>query len=258
MPSPDLPLPTSPEDATPRPDDLDAEPTEATGDEPTDAESSPESEETTAETDEPTAVLRRAEPSESRREDSTLVASALAGNQLAFRRLMRKYTGAIHHLVFRMISDKQEVEDLVQEAFVKAFNALASFNDEYAFSTWLYKIATNHCIDHLRRRKLPTFSLDKPIQTREGEMEVEVADPDGKAPDEVLVAGEQTAILQSAVTALPEKYRRVIVMRHQEEKTYEEIAEELDLPLGTVKAHIFRAREALYKSLRDRRQQFQF
>ncbi len=191
-------------------------------------------------------------PSESSEQDRTLVEQALAGNERAFRILMQKYDKALHHHIYRMVRTKGEVEDLVQESFIKAFSALTSYSSDYAFSTWLYKIATNHTIDYLRKKKLPTFSIDKPILTKDGNLEYEVPDITYR-PDRHVVADQRRALIQQAIDSLPEKYHRVIVLRHQQEKSYEEIAQELDLPLGTVKAHIFRARKLLYKYLRGKK-----
>ncbi len=191
-------------------------------------------------------------PSESSEQDRTLVEQALEGNERAFRILMQKYDKALHHHIYRMVPTKGEVEDLVQESFIKAFSALTSYSSDYAFSTWLYKIATNHTIDYLRKKKLPTFSIDKPILTKDGNLEYEVPDITYR-PDRHVVADQRRALIQQAIDSLPEKYHRVIVLRHQQEKSYEEIAQELDLPLGTVKAHIFRARKLLYKYLRGKR-----
>ena len=188
---------------------------------------------------------------QSRIEDKQLIADAIAGKQDAYKRLMKKYHNAIYHLIIRMVGNNDDVEDLTQEAFVKAFHSLSSFNDEFAFSTWLYKIATNNCIDYLRKRKLKTFSIDRPISSQDGDQQYEIPD-DSHTPDTDILQDQQTSTIQYAIDHLPEKYRVVIIMRHQEEKSYEEIAEELDLPLGTVKAHIFRAREMLYKSLRGK------
>lgn len=188
---------------------------------------------------------------ESRAEDKRLIEAALNSDQEAFARLMNKYKDSIMNLIYRMINRQQEVEDLTQEAFIKAFNALHTFNDEFAFSTWLYKIATNNCIDYLRKRKLHTFSIDKPLQSGDGEYQYEIPDH-SFIPDKGIIARQQSMTIQEAIDALPEKYRRVIRMRHIEEKNYEDIADELNLPLGTVKAHIFRAREMLNKFLRGK------
>ncbi len=192
-------------------------------------------------------------PSKSSTEDRELVERALSGDQAAYQALMDKYQRALYHHVLRVVRTKQEVDDLVQEAFIKAFSALGSYSTQYAFSTWLYKIATNHAIDFLRKKKLQTFSIDNPIKTKDGEIEFELPDTTYR-PDRHIVTDQRNALIQEAIDALPEKYYRVIVMRHQQEKAYEEIATELDLPLGTVKAHIFRARVLLNKYLRDKRE----
>ena len=182
---------------------------------------------------------------DSRAEDHEIIQQALRGDDLAFKRLMGKYHDAIFNFIHRMIRNREQVEDLTQEAFIKAFSSLKSFNEEYAFSTWLYKIATNNCIDYIRKRKLQMYSIDKPIEAKELPDDTYRADKD-------IISGQRALLLRSAIEQLPEKYRRVIELRHTEEKSYEEIAKALDLPIGTVKAHIFRARELLYKQLRNR------
>ena len=191
-------------------------------------------------------------PSVSSEQDRALVARALEGDQSAYQALMEKYRGALHRHIARMVRSKEEIDDLVQECFIKAFSALKSYSTDYAFSTWLYKIATNHTIDFLRKKKLQTLSIDRPIQTKDGELEYELPDLTYR-PDRHIVADQRRKLIQEAIDTLPPKYNRVIVMRHQQEKSYEEIALALDLPLGTVKAHIFRARALLYKYLRDKR-----
>lgn len=188
---------------------------------------------------------------ESRKEDSMLIQNALKGDQKAFRKLRLKYYTSIFKLVSRMIHNREEVEDLTQEAFIKAFTSLASFNEEYSFSTWLYKIATNNAIDHVRKRKLQTFSINKPIESEESDYSFELPDTEPE-PDQEMIAAQRKKMLDDAMDSLPVKYRQVILMRHVDEKEYQEIAKTLKLPLGTVKAHIFRARELLYKQLRDK------
>jgi RNA polymerase sigma-70 factor (ECF subfamily) len=164
---------------------------------------------------------------------------------------MTKYHDAIANFIGRMVHDRAQVEDLTQEAFIKAFASLRTFNDEFAFSTWLYKIATNNSIDHIRKKKLQMYSIDKPVEAPDSEYTFELPDDTYEA-DREIIADQRARMLQEAIAALPEKYRRVIQLRHVEERTYEEIAKSLKLPIGTVKAHIFRARELLYKSLRTR------
>ncbi len=192
------------------------------------------------------------QPSQSSEQDRLLVARALEGDQGAYQELMDKYRGALARHVQRMVRRQGDVEDLVQECFIKAFSALTSYSSSFAFSTWLYRIATNHTIDFLRKKKLRTMSIDQPILTKDGEVEFELPDSSYR-PDRHIVEDQRNALIREAIEQLPEKYHRVIVMRHQQEKSYEEIAAELDLPLGTVKAHIFRARALLYKHLRDKR-----
>ncbi|MDE3057757.1 MAG: sigma-70 family RNA polymerase sigma factor [Bacteroidota bacterium] len=192
---------------------------------------------------------------ESRLEDSRLIAAALNGDQTAYRAIEKKYHDQVFNLLYRMIHKKDEVEDLTQEAFIKAFASLASFNEEFAFSTWLFKIASNNCIDFLRKRKLQTFSIDKPIESKEGDVTFEIPDSTYE-PDRDLIALQRTKFLEQAIQSLPPKYRTVIIMRHSEEKDYQEIARALHLPIGTVKAHIFRAREMLYKALRKKFQNY--
>jgi len=188
---------------------------------------------------------------DSRQEDSQLIRRALRGDDAAYKRLMTKYHDAIANFIGRMVHDRAQVEDLTQEAFIKAFASLRTFNDEFAFSTWLYKIATNNSIDHIRKKKLQMYSIDKPVEAPDSEYTFELPDDTYEA-DREIIADQRARMLQEAIAALPEKYRRVIQLRHVEERTYEEIAKSLKLPIGTVKAHIFRARELLYKSLRTR------
>lgn len=188
---------------------------------------------------------------ESRSEDARIIQAALKGDDKAYKLLMNKYHDAIFSFVFRMIHDREQVEDLTQEAFIKAFASLRSFNEEYAFSTWLYKIATNNSIDYIRKRKLQTFSIDKPIESKESEYSFEISDDSYEA-DKEMISDQRSVLLNKAIATLPEKYRKVIQLRHVDEKSYEEIADQLHLPIGTVKAHIFRARELLYKQLRKK------
>jgi RNA polymerase sigma factor (sigma-70 family) len=186
---------------------------------------------------------------DSRSEDSQLIKDALAGDDAAYTRLMKKYHDAIFSFIFRMVHDREQVEDLTQEAFIKAFASLKNFNEEFAFSTWLYKIATNNSIDFIRKRKLQMYSIDKPIESKDSDYTFELPDDSYEA-DKELISDQRTVLLKKAIDQLPEKYRRVIMLRHSDERSYEEIAEMLKLPIGTVKAHIFRARELLYKQLR--------
>ncbi len=181
--------------------------------------------------------------------DRQLIRLATEGNPQALEELVRRYRGLIFNLIFRMVGNREEAEDLVQETFVKAFRSLHSFNDEFAFSTWLYKIASNHTIDLLRRKRLQLLSLDEPVRTREGEVSREYPDENFN-PERSLITSESTQIIFNAIEALPEKYRIIITLRHKEEKSYEEISRILKVPIGTVKARLFRARELLREKLK--------
>jgi RNA polymerase sigma-70 factor (ECF subfamily) len=175
---------------------------------------------------------------------------AREGDQKAFETLLKKYRNLVYHVMIKMVRNPQEAEDLSQEAFIKAFNALSSFNEEFAFSTWLMKIATNNCIDYLRKKKLRTYSIDEPIQYKEEQVQIELPDHN-PTPEKTLLNEERRKLINDAIQSLPPRYRHVIVLRHQEEKSYEDIAEILKLPLGTVKARIFRAREMLNKKIKN-------
>ncbi|MCU0330359.1 MAG: sigma-70 family RNA polymerase sigma factor [Candidatus Kapabacteria bacterium] len=182
-------------------------------------------------------------------EDETIIRDVLAGNINAFALLERKYRRIVSFLIRKMIRNDEDVEDLVQDTFVKAYAALPSFQFEYPFSRWLYKIASNRCIDHLRKRRFHQVSLDEPISTRDGG-DLYMDPPDREqTPDVALLARERFTLLKEALETMPDKYREVIRLRHEEELEYQEIADRLHQPLGTVKAHLFRARKLLYKKL---------
>lgn len=197
----------------------------------------------------PPVDLKEQRRLDSRAEDSQIIQDALRGDDLAYKKLMKKYHDAIFNFIYRMVHDREQVEDLTQEAFIKAFSSLKSFNEEYAFSTWLYKIATNNSIDYIRKRKLQMYSIDKPVESRDSDFSFELPD-ETYEPDREIISDQRAVLLNQAISRLPEKYQQVIRLRHQEERSYEEIAKMLKLPIGTVKAHIFRARELLYKQLR--------
>jgi RNA polymerase sigma-70 factor (ECF subfamily) len=187
---------------------------------------------------------------EKRKEDKNLIEKALSGDEKAYESLLNKYRNLVFSIMYKMVRNPQEAEDLTQEAFMKAFNSLESFNEEYAFSTWLMKIASNNCIDYLRKRKLKTYSIHDQIQYKDEKIEIELPDQE-PTPEKFILQTERKNMIEDAINELPERYRYVIILRHKEEKSYEEISEILNLPLGTVKAQIFRAREILNKKLRS-------
>lgn len=198
--------------------------------------------------------ITRKDASESSLEDDQFVKRAISGDQDAFKLLMKKYQTPLYYHIIKMVKNHEQVEDIIQESFVKAFSNLNSYNTNYAFSTWLYRITTNHTIDYLRKKKLQTTSINEPVRAKDGEMQFQIV---GNAEtDRKIIRKERKKIVSDAIENLPEKYREVIQMRHLEEMSYQEISKELELPLGTVKAHIFRAREMLYKALIDRKDKF--
>jgi RNA polymerase sigma factor (sigma-70 family) len=182
-------------------------------------------------------------------DDQILIKKALAGNEGAFRILLERYKDAVNRIVVKIVHNPDEAQDLVQETFMKAFGSLSSYKCEYRFTTWLYKIAANNCIDYLRKKRLVSVSLDRPLETKDGEVTIELADFTYN-PEKDLASRQRSLSIDAAIDSLPPKYREVIVYRHKRDKSYDEIAEILGIPVGTVKARIFRARELLKKKLR--------
>ena len=172
------------------------------------------------------------------------------GERSAEEILVDRFYPRIYAIALVRIRDSEAARDLAQETFVKVFNALNTFDRSYTFSTWLYKIARNTCIDHFRRAKIETYSLDAPLKTRDGEMEREFQSPI-ETPERFLLLKERGRLIREAIDGLPDKYREVIHLRHTSELSYEVIADRLNVPLGTVKARLFRARELLKKRLKS-------
>lgn len=193
--------------------------------------------------------------SDQSQQDREWAQRAKEGNEVAYQKIVDRYRKSLHYYISKMVRDQKVVEDLVQETFMKAFDNISSYSTDYAFSTWLYRIAKNHTIDYLRKKKLNTLSIDEPVQTKEGEMQMELPDKKEET-DRDVIRKQRKKIIQQAIDNLPDKYQSVIKLRHMQEKSYQEISDELDLPLGTVKAHIYRARELLYKALKDKRDAF--
>jgi len=186
---------------------------------------------------------------EQKRNVQELIEKALAGDQGAFTQLLNRHKRLAYQLAVGIVKNPTLADDLVQESFIKAFAALHRYNPQYAFTTWLCKIVTNHCLDHLRRKKIQAYSLDEPIESRSGTIKREIPDW-SRNPEWLLLRKQRTLSIDQAIDSLPARYRRVIVLRHKEDRSYEDIADILNIPLGTVKAQIFRARELLKKKLK--------
>ncbi len=184
--------------------------------------------------------------------DREVVALAREGREAAYRELVRRYERPVFSLIYRMVRDRALAEDLAQDAFIKVLNALESYRPEFKFSSWIFKIANNVAIDQLRRREVDTLSLDGAPDARTQE-EIEAtalqAADRSESPLAELQARELGSQIEQAIARLRPEYRACILLRHVEGRSYEEIAEALDLPLGTVKTYIHRARNELREHL---------
>lgn len=189
--------------------------------------------------------------------DLLLIDKALnKGDQRAYSTLMSKYRDPIFFMLLEKISDKELAKELTIEALGKAFNKLHLYSPTFAFSTWLFTIARNNAIDYLRKKKLPTFSIDELRKTDEGgEMSFDVEDT-GLNPENFLLKKQRLQIIRKIVSSLEPKYRRLVRLRYFKEYSYQEIADELDMPVGTVKAQLFRSREQLFTLLNGKQNQF--
>ncbi len=189
--------------------------------------------------------------------DQDVVLEARNGRQAAYRELVRRYERPIFSLIYRMVRNREQAEDLSQETFVKALNAIESYRPEYKFSSWIFKIANNVAIDHLRRRELETLSLDGSPHALTPEAiqasALQLGDRQETALEE-LEAKELGGEIERAIAGLRPEYRTCILLRHVEGRPYEEIATMLGLPLGTVKTYIHRARGELRQALAHLRQ----
>jgi len=190
--------------------------------------------------------------------DADVVVLAQKGREPAFRELIRRYERPVFSLIVRMVRDSATAEDLAQDAFIKVLNHLDRYRPEFKFSSWLFKIANNIAIDHLRRRQLDTVSMDgSPNASTATEIEasrIELADG-AESPLDELAARELGSIIELAIAQLRPEYRNCIMLRHVEGRSYEEIAATLDLPLGTVKTYIHRARHQLREALEHLREE---
>lgn len=185
-------------------------------------------------------------------DDRQVVVLACKGREPAFRELLTRYEKPIFSLVFRMVRDRALAEDIAQEAFVKAFHALGSYDPQYKFSSWLFKIANNLSIDHLRKKQLPTVSVHGSPHARSDqeamESRITVTDP-AETPEEYTQNRQLGTRIEDAIGHLRPEYRTAILLRHVEGHSYEEVAEIMGIPLGTVKTFIHRGRSELKERL---------
>jgi RNA polymerase sigma factor (sigma-70 family) len=184
--------------------------------------------------------------SEKAKHDYMLILRATKdSDQKAYAELMERYRDSIFHLCRKMVFNDDDADDLTIETFGKAFQRLKQYTPAFAFSTWLFKIASNHCIDFIRKKRINALSLDRGLDTEEGgKIQITIKD---EAPDpiETLEKKQRVEKMRLVVSELKPRYRRLVELRYFEEYSYDEIASELDLPLGTVKAQLYRARDIL-------------
>jgi RNA polymerase sigma factor (sigma-70 family) len=182
-------------------------------------------------------------------DDFALVNAAIDGNEKAYTLLMSRYRHSVYHAMFKMVNNRDDADDLTIEAFGKAFRKLPSYAPNYAFSTWLFKIAINNCIDHIRKKRLQTLSIDDPIDAYSDHDFSHNIQSYAPNPEETMIQEQKSAMIRKLIEKLNVKYRMMIELRYFEELSYEEIATELNIPLGTVKAQLFRAKEILHTQL---------
>ena len=189
--------------------------------------------------------------SEKAQKDYELVLRATKNkDQQAFSDLMDKYKDPIYYMLLKMVNNNDDAEDLTLEAFGKAFNRLNQYTPNFAFSTWLFKIATNNCIDFLRKKKKNVMSIDNRVSNNDGEEYMFEIKSDGMTPEQIAMNEQKIQLMRQYVKKLKPRYEILVEMRYFKEMSYEEISVELNLPLGTVKAQLFRAREFLYNIMK--------
>ncbi len=175
------------------------------------------------------------------------------GDEQAYAMLLDRYNKSVYHMVLKMVRNVDDAEDLTIEAFAKAFKNLHRFKKDYTFSTWLFRIATNNAIDFIRKKRLNTMSLNTSFTDDNGEA-VSIDVKDGNLnPQEEAIKSQKIELIQMFVTKLPAKYQRLVRLRYFQELSYDEIAKELEAPLGTVKAQLHRARELMYDLVKNKK-----
>ena len=194
--------------------------------------------------------------SDKARFDLILVEAAKKGDQSAYAQLMDRYRESIYYMMFKMVRHQDDADDLTIEAFGKAFSRLEQYSPSYAFSTWLFKIASNNCIDFIRKKRIKVTSMDTGYTTSNGEVIFVDAKAHTLNPEETIIHGQKVIHMRLLVSKLKPRYRQLVEKRYFEELSYEEISEELNLPLGTVKAQLFRARDFLSSMIEKTKDSF--
>lgn len=187
-------------------------------------------------------------------EDFRLIDEAVQKNdEKAYAKLLQRYKRPVYHMILKMVRNVDDAEDLTIESFAKAFRSLHRFKKDFTFSTWLFRIATNNTIDQIRKKKLNTMSIDNTFTDDNGDgISIEVED-ENLDPQEETIKSQKAELIQVFVDKLPPKYQKLVRLRYFNELSYEEIAAELEAPLGTVKAQLHRARELMFDMVKNKR-----
>jgi len=187
-----------------------------------------------------------------KKEDIKLINRSLEGDEKSFEKLLNKYKGPVFSICLRMVKNRDDAEDLSQDLFIRVFNMLDRYNPAFPFSSWIYRITSNLCIDFLRKKKRNrVLSTDQPIKGKDGTMQRQFVSKE-IGPERKTEVSEKMKALEESIGMLPEPYRIIIILRHQQQLSYEEISDMLAVPLGTVKARIHRGRKMIVDFLSDR------
>jgi len=184
-------------------------------------------------------------------DDRNIILRCLKGEKGAFEELLNKYKGRVYTICLRMVRNSTDAEDIAQEVFIRVFSALERYDPSYPFSAWLYRITSNLCIDFIRKQKDKPLSIDRPISGEDGDINLQFPSQDA-GPDRLIQTNEMFAILEEALANIPERYRMILILRHEEQLSYEEISDVLGIPIGTVKARIHRARNMIREYFKKR------
>lgn len=187
-------------------------------------------------------------------EDFKLIDMAVDGDEQAYAKLLTRYKRPVYHMILKMVRNVDDSEDLTIESFAKAFKSLHRFKKDFTFSTWLFRIATNNTIDFIRKKRLNTLSISNTYTDDDGQsVSIEVEDI-SLNPQEEAIKAQKVELIQVFVNMLPPKYQKLVRLRYYNELSYEEIAQELEAPLGTVKAQLHRARELMYELIKNKKE----
>jgi RNA polymerase sigma-70 factor (ECF subfamily) len=181
--------------------------------------------------------------------ETRLAKLARNGDRGAFAELVDLYKDKIYHLAYRMLNNKHEAEDAVQETFLRVYTNLHRYDEQQKFSTWIFRIGTNHCIDRLRKRKHSAYSLDAEMPDGEGNDYYSMLPGNEETPEKQIILSETQIQIRKAIDALPEKYKSVVILRYLQDMSLQEISDVLDMPVTTVKTRVHRGREYLRKKL---------